>query len=101
MPYDVFISYSSLDNDWALKLNQSLIKANLNVFLDTRRLRAGEDWDEQLKTALNESTHLVVLWSVNARVSDWVNKEVGFFSVAISGTSRKLIPIVLNDDPKA
>lgn len=101
MTYDIFISYSSLDKDWANKLNAELIKRNLKTFLDITRLTAGDEWEDQLKEALNNSKHMVFLWSANARNSDWVNKEAGYFSVAVTGTDKKSIPLVLNDIPKA
>jgi hypothetical protein len=101
LDYDIFISYSSADRAWAEKLNTELTKRGLKIFLDTKRLTAGDEWEDQLKSALNNSTHMIFLWSLNARNSDWVNKEAAYFSIAVTGTTRKSIPVILNDSPKA
>jgi hypothetical protein len=98
--YDIFISYSSQDKEWAEKLETELTNRNFTVFRDQRRLIAGDSWEEQLKQALTKSQHMIVLWSDKASKSDWVTKETSYFSVAIvSDKNRKLIPIALDDTP--
>lgn len=77
--YDLFISYSSLDKEWAAKLADALGRKSLKVFIDRQRLEAGRPWEPQLKQALASSQHLVVLWSNNAKQSDWVQKEIAHF----------------------
>jgi hypothetical protein len=98
---DIFISYSSLDAPWAIKLEQSLMQSGLKVFRDGARLIPGREWEEQLYEALKTSKHIIVLWSNNARESDWVTKETSYFDVNFyENQERKFIGIVLNDQPK-
>src|SRR6187402_1993667 len=97
---DIFISYASQDRAWAEKLTAELKKLNLKVFLDKNRLLAGNSWEEELGTALNESKNMVFLWSEDARASDWVQREAGYFSF-LPKPERKLIPLVLSDSPRA
>jgi hypothetical protein len=78
MPYDVFVSYSSLDKPWAAKLGNELTRAGFKVFRDDR-LDAGRPWEPQLQDALRESQHLVVIWSKNAKDSPWVSRELATF----------------------
>ncbi len=100
--YDIFISYASPDFEWAKKVNDSLVGNGFKVFFDQARLTAGRYWEVQLKDALLNSDHMVSLWSQNSRESDWVSKEMGFFDVYTSKMpDRKLITVVLNDEPKA
>jgi hypothetical protein len=75
--YDVFISYSSNDRAWALKLAESL-KA-FDVFLDQRELEAGKPWNTQLQQSIQASKHLLVLWSDHAKASTWVWREISDF----------------------
>lgn len=77
--YDVFISYSSADRPWALKLAKDLRAKSIQVFLDKDRLDIGKPWATELAAAVQGSKHLVVLWSDNANDSVWVRREVSFF----------------------
>lgn len=77
--YDVFLSYSRADAAWAEKLEADLALRGVRVFLDKKRLEAGDAWERQLAVSLNQSRNLVVLWSDNARASDWVTRELYTF----------------------
>lgn len=106
--YDVFISYSSHDRPWAEKLANELEARKLEPFLDQNKLRSGRSWEQQLLPALKESRHLLVLWSENARASDWVNREIGYFDASINGVGndqnregRRTFFLVLEGQPKA
>ncbi|WP_441290221.1 toll/interleukin-1 receptor domain-containing protein [Sorangium sp. KYC3313] len=90
MPYDVFISYSRPDQPWAAKLDASLQRAGLEVFFDRARLEAGRQWEDQLKRAIRETRHLVVLWSSNAKQSDWVTREVSNFDARIGDDAASM-----------
>jgi len=83
MAYDIFISYSSLDRPWAKKLADDLGKRGVNYFFDQTRLTKGEKWEPQLVNDLLGSRHFVVLWSENARRSDWVSEELYRFKSSI------------------
>ena len=99
--YDVFISYSSVDEAWAKKLQKSLTDSGLKVFLDSLRMVPGKEWEEQLYDALQGSQNIVLLWSDKARLSDWVFKETAYFDVSFfKNPERKFVCIVLNDQPK-
>jgi hypothetical protein len=76
---DAFISYSRQDEGWAKKLDADLRALGCQVFLDTRRLTAGDDWDTQLQSAIRDSRHLIVMWSDNADRSEWVKMEMAYF----------------------
>ncbi len=106
-PRDIFISYSSLDRPWAVKLNQALQAKGVKTFFDDRDLEAGKPWNRQLATALRESRHLVVLWSENAKTSDWVSLEIATFNTYLlaappeQAEQRRLISMTLQGENKA
>lgn len=79
--YDVFISYSSADVEWALRIDGLLRRfaGPVRTFFDKSALRGGDDWDTKIQGALEASQHLVVLWSDNAKQSDWVTRELYSF----------------------
>jgi hypothetical protein len=86
MGYEMFISYSSSDRVWAEKLEADLRSRGVDCFLDRKRLTGGSKWQPQLLDALVESRHFIVLWSANARESDWVLEELTRFKSHIDPT---------------
>ncbi len=111
--YFVFISYSSLDNEWAIWLRHELehyhlpasfngrtdVRDNLRkVFRDRDELSAGPEWDEQVNHALTNTNNLIVICSPNAAKSDAVNKEVKTFIA--SGKEDHIFPFIVEGEPK-
>ncbi len=95
---DVFISYSSQDRPWAQLLHTALTSHpnNLNVFYDQVRLEKGKKWDPQLRTEIENSRHMVILWSEEAKLSDWVQTErATFVKDAENNLGRRLIAVNL------
>ena len=101
--YDVFISYSHNDRDWARKLFSDLKANGIKVFFDTDRLDSGKPWDEQLRTALNVSRSLIVVWTdEHAGRSDWVARErAAFWLLPDLGRERLFISLNLEGHPQA
>jgi hypothetical protein len=98
--HDVFISYSSADVDWAQQIDAALRKSARNylTFFDRKALRAGDDWDATIQASLEASRHLVVLWSDNAKQSDWVTRELYSFMATAKpkvNTDRRLVMLNL------
>jgi len=80
---DLFISYSSADRPWATQLANDLQAQGVACFLDTASIRKGDGWEQQILQSLNDSRHLVVLWSSNSGQSDWVSQELYRFKANI------------------
>ena len=102
---DAFISYSSIDKDWAAKIETGLIALGIRVWRDQSNLTAGSKWEDNLMAGVRESQHLVVLWSKNAATTDWVRRERSNFEAAIetavSGQvqlDRSMIFVMLDDE---
>lgn len=109
--YFVFISYSSLDNEWALWLRHELehyhlpasfngradVRDNLRkVFRDRDELSAGPEWDEQVQKALEDTNNLIVICSPHSAKSDAVNKEIETF-IAL-GREDHIFPFIVEGD---
>lgn len=84
MPFDhnVFISFSSADREWANRLNDSLSAPGRDVktFFDSKSVRAGDDWETEIEKALERTQHLIVLWTDQGKLSDWVTREYMTFN---------------------
>ena len=109
--YFVFISYSSLDNEWAIWLRHELehyhlpasfngrtdVRNNLRkVFRDRDELCAGPEWDEQVQKALEDTNNLIVICSPHSAKSEAVNKEVETF-IAL-GKEDHIFPFIVEGD---
>lgn len=109
--YFVFISYSSLDNEWAIWLRHELehyhlpasfngrtdVRDNLRkVFRDRDELSAGSEWDEQVQKALEDTNNLIVICSPHSAKSEAVNKEVETF-IAL-GKEDHIFPFIVEGD---
>ncbi len=76
---DAFLSYKHEDQPWAARLHAELEKLNLEVFIDTRDLVAGQGWEQQLDDALDATKAMVVLWSSKAKNLDYTDRERAWF----------------------
>ena len=109
--YFVFISYSSLDNEWAIWLRHELehyhlpasfngrtdVRDNLRkVFRDRDELSAGPEWDEQVQKTLENTNNLIVICSPHSAKSPAVNKEVETF-IAL-GKEDHIFPFIVEGD---
>jgi hypothetical protein len=103
VPYDVFISYSSLDRSWAERLAADLGERGVKCFFDHKSLRDGPGWEQQIKVALTESRHIVCLWSKAAKESVWVGRELATFDVLHPSEAEGslLLKVLLDETPSA
>lgn len=104
--FDIFISYSSHDRAWASRLNDLLTQnaPPLRSFFDRDSLRAGDDWEAKIQSALEQSEHLIALWSPHAKDSDWVQREVNTFYVHAQphrNPARRLLHLCLSGRSQA
>ena len=96
--YRAFLSYSHVDERAAARLHHRLETYRLPsrlvgrgtargtvprrlspIFRDRNELPASDNLDEEVRIALAESASLVILCSPAARVSRWVEEEIGYF----------------------
>jgi hypothetical protein len=75
----VFLSYSRADVEWAKRLAGDLVQEGFELFFDQNSLRAGDGWEQQILSSLEDCDHLVLVWSAKAKESPWVERERGFF----------------------
>lgn len=93
MKYDVFVSYSRRDSDKVRPL-VAYLQQKWRVFLDTDRLRIGDEFPEELEEAARASRSVVVLWSRASVRSTWVFREA-----TIGKEQETLVPVLLEDIP--
>ncbi|MDP1776259.1 MAG: toll/interleukin-1 receptor domain-containing protein, partial [Moraxellaceae bacterium] len=98
----IFISYASPDRGRVLPFYDALEKDGLNVWMDCRKLMAGQNWDFELKRSLDKSSLVLVFLSNNSvNRRGYLQREI---KIALDKMSEKLfddiyiVPVVLDDD---
>ena len=91
----VFIAYSRKQREEAKMLYELLSKHGKAVFWDAK-IHAGATWRQTIQKALDDATHVVVIWTIDAAESDEVEREVSY---ALS-EGKVIIPILSKDIPK-
>jgi WD40 repeat protein len=105
--YDVFISYSREDIDFARKLQKALEnysppkglpvpQRHLVIFRDEEDF-TGVEYNQSLSDHLEESAKMLVICSPNARSSKFVNDEIRMF--AEMRGAKNIIPVLLSGIP--
>ena len=90
MPERVFISYSSVDEDQALRLAATLEDAQVEYFLDRKDIRWGDDVTDEIRRGLSECSSIVVIISPGSAKSQWVPFEIGH----ALGLNKKVLPFL-------
>jgi hypothetical protein len=83
---DVFISYANEDREQAGRLAGALESCGWSVWWD-RKIIAGQAFDEAIELELETAKCVVVLWSRNSIVSEWVKNEA-----AVAAEREVLVP---------
>lgn len=90
---NIFISYSRHDRTLAERLARDLHDAGLNVWIDFRRIRTGEQWREAIFEGIDQSDIMVVCLSPSAVESEWVRREI----LMAFSHDKLVLPIMLQD----
>lgn len=98
--YDVFISFSSADEEIVKPIWQELCSNGLRVFWSDSSLKkeVGNSWFDVIEKALERSRHMILVCSDNAISSKWVQREYrAFFDYCYSPNLRRLIPLLTRE----
>lgn len=94
--YDVFLSYSSKNQDKADKIYKAIQKAGGFVFQSGKNLEAGTDFSDSIKKAIRASREFWLLASPESTKSEWVISEWA----AAWALDKKIVPILFQCSPK-
>ena len=72
----IFISHSSENDDVVRKLRQKLEYHGQLTWVDSRELTGGDDLNGVIETSLHSARHFLVVLSIEALSSTWVQREV-------------------------
>lgn len=92
MAFSVFISYSTKDLARARYIRRLLVKTGSQVFLAEYSLAPGSELTPSVLKAIKECDLFLLLWSTNAKSSEWVPQEIG----AARAHVKPVIPVMLH-----
>lgn len=92
MSYSVFISYSTLDLPMANSLREWLNSAGASVFLAEYSVQPSQPLSASIMNAIKACDLFVLLWSSNAKASEWVPQEIGI----AKGSQKAIMPVILH-----
>ncbi len=97
MPAEViFVSYSRRDKDFAEGIANELENLGAKVWID-REISLGKAWDNEIDEALGEATHVVLIMSTPAAISENVRDEVS----EARELGKDMVPILIEKiDPE-
>lgn len=94
----VFISHNKADKIASRLLAIALVEQGIGVWFDEWEIRPGDSITGGLEAGLSDSDVFMLVWSANARASNWVGTEIrAYVTRRVSDTSLRIIPILLDD----
>ena len=94
-PVKAFISYETADVGYANRISRLLKEYNIEAFVAYKDAKEGEEFQEEILTALGEMDFFISIHTEQFSKSVWCQQEVG---IAIA-SRVKIIPIKLRTPP--
>lgn len=91
--FKVFISYSTHDLKNVTELMQSLVGTGVEVFVAEHSVSPSEQLSDKISSAITGCDLFILLWSSNAKASDWVPQEIG----KAHSLQKTILPLVLDE----
>jgi predicted nucleotide-binding protein len=91
----IFIAYSHKQRPVAKTLSDLLLKHGKPHFWDAK-IKAGATWRQTIQRALDDATHLIVIWTPDAAESGEVEREVSY----ALAHQKVIVPLLSQEIPK-
>lgn len=93
MNFNVFVSYSTHDLDHVDLLKQQLANTPISIFIAEHSVKPGNELTSVISKAIQECDLFILLWSSNAKDSDWVSQEIG----RADALGKRILPLMLTE----
>ncbi|MBI2877557.1 MAG: toll/interleukin-1 receptor domain-containing protein [Candidatus Tectomicrobia bacterium] len=109
----IFISHSSKDDETVKKLRATLELHGTLTWVDSRELTGGDDLNAKIESSIRTARHFLVVISIDALSSEWVQREVGIalkeaqqrtdgykvISVVLPGVKARILKLLFPSEP--
>ncbi len=89
----IFISYAPKDSDFALWLYEQLAAAGQSAWIDVKQVRPGTAWDDAVRGALDQATHVIALMSRSSLLTPYTKADWDY----AQSQGIEVIPLVIDD----
>lgn len=89
---DIFISYAREDAVFAARLHEGISSCDLSVWRDSE-INAGERYTDEIDSALNTATIVVVVVSPASNESEWVRREILY----AQQLDKRIVPVLASE----
>lgn len=96
MTFKVFVSYSTHDLEHVEQLQNQLTNSPIEVFVAENSVAPSQELASTIAKAIEDCDLFILVWSKNAKESDWVSQEVG----RAGALKKTILPLILNDGMK-
>lgn len=93
--YDIFMSYSRFDQEFATILSRDLSNVGCSIWMDINGIESGQEFARVIMDAIKESNTFLLLCSKNAYDSRFIIREMEY-AIALQ---KRIIPIIIDDTP--
>jgi TIR domain len=93
--HDIFLSYSTVDKDEARRIQDALTNVGKTCFMSEKSLKPGDNFQDEIRSALEASNEIWILVSPNSIKSAWVHREIA----AAWALRKRIVPILLRCAP--
>lgn len=90
----LFISHSSVDDDFVRRLRETLANYGQEGWIDSRELRGGAPLKEEIEKAIAEASAYLVVVSPGAFESEWVGDELAYALTVQTRLGRDQFPVI-------
>lgn len=95
-----FISYSSKDRDFVVRLATDLKQKGILVWLDEWEIKVGDEIRQKIEHGIAEYDYFVIVLSKHSVASTWVEKELNAaFMKEVSSEQIVILPVLLDKCP--
>jgi hypothetical protein len=98
LKYDVFLSHSTKDREFAVRLATDLANTGIRVWLDEWDIQPGESFAEAIEKAIKTSRFILIVMSPDYFQSSWTQQEWRYaLASEVEGEHIRVIPILYRD----
>lgn len=89
---DIFVSYSRKDINLVKPLVEEMQEMGIRVWFDLNGIESGDEFDEKIISAINNSESLMFMYSENSIQGAWTKKEVQY----AKGLGMTVRPVIID-----
>ena len=93
IPYEVFLSHSSLDQDFVTSLADELRRHGVPVWYSRTNIMGAQQWHDEIGAALRRCDWFLLVLSPNAVASMWVKREL-IFALQQNRFENRIVPLL-------